>query len=232
MAAKAKIENLSTSQKINDFIQRNRKALLVTVSAIVGGVIIFVAVVSIRDAMASSAFNKIDEFERRYQNISISYSGALADIGMRDDNIGLLLEELDAFAKKNSGYVSARAYALSANIFESLFSWSEAEYAWTNAAVAASRTYLGPVAYFNAAAAAEEQGNFGRAIDLYNKVVEYGDDFYATSRAQFSIGRIYETMGDRIAAIAAYQTLVSRWSGDNIWSNLAHSRILALSIGL
>ena len=232
MSAKAKVENVNTGQKINDFLQKNRKILFITLCLIVAGVVIFVAAFSIRDALIASAFNKIDEFELRYQNISYAYSGALAQVSNRENDIAALLEDMDDFAKKNSGYASARAYVMSARIYEEMFDWGNAEYAWTNAAVAAAKTYLAPVAYFNAAATAEEQGNFSRAIDLYNKVVEYGDEFYAASRAQFAIGRIYEIQGDRNAALAAYQNLVNRWTDDQIWVNLAHSRIIALSIGL
>ena len=229
MPAKTKTEKLSITDKANDFIQKNRKLLLFSLIGIIAAIIILIAVFAIRDKMISDSFIQVDDLNRRYQTINEKMNAEGADTASMNEDIGMLLEDLAQFEKRNSGYAAARAYAISANIHESLTNWAEAENAWTSAAKNASKTYFAPVAYFNAAVAAEEQGSSGRAIELYSKALEYGSDFPAAPRAQFSIGRIYETMDDRPAAIAAYQTLTGRWPQDQIWVNLAHSRILVLS---
>jgi len=236
MAAKksksAKNEKPGITEIINEFIQKNRKLLLISLIAIIGMIIVLIAVFSIRDSMISKAFIRVDDFSRQYQSIKNRPTDNLSDEERYylNQEIYLLLEDLTQFGKKNSGFAGARAYAISAEIFEEMQSWSDAENAWTNAAKTASKTYFAPVAYFNAAVAAEEQGNQRKAIELYGKALEYGDTFPAAPRAQFSIGRIQESSGDRNAAIAAYQILVSRWPQDQIWVNLAYSRILALTL--
>ena len=224
-----KTENLSIGEKINDFIQKNRKLLLILLAAIIGTVIILVAVFSVRDMLVSKAFTRVDDFERRLDELMADYSEEFSDPAFSDD-IFLLLDELAQFEKSNSGFAAARAYSISAAIYEAQSDWANAENAWTSAAASAAKTYFAPVAYFNAAAAAEEQGNNQRAIELYEKVLEFGIQFPAAPRAQFSIGRLYESMGDVVGAIIAYQSLVSQYPQDQIWVNLAHSRILALSI--
>jgi len=225
----AKTEKPGVPEQVNDFIQKNRKLLLISLAGIIGIIVILVTVFSVRDAMISGAYKKVDEFERRYQAVKQMMNSEYPDSDMINGNLGLLLEDLSQFGRRNSGYAAARAYSIEANINEELQNWKAAETSWTNAAKAASKTYFAPVAFFNAAVAAEEQGNDTGAIDLYNKALDYGNDFPAGPRAQFSIGRIRESMGDSNAAIAAYQTLVGRWPQDQIWVNLAHSRIIHLS---
>jgi tetratricopeptide (TPR) repeat protein len=141
-----------------------------------------------------------------------------------------LLDELQAFQRSNSGYAAARAYAISASIYTDQANWISAENAWLNAAKAAAKTYFAPVAYFNAAVAAEEQNNITRAIELYTKALEFSDIFPAAPRAQFSIGRLYETQANLVDALFAYQILVNNWPGDQVWVSLANSRILFLTV--
>jgi tetratricopeptide (TPR) repeat protein len=90
-----------------------------------------------------------------------------------------------------------------------------------------AKTYLEPVAFYNGAVAAEEQGNTAQAIELYTKAASAAD-FPAASRAQFAIGRLQEANG-KDAALEAYKSLLSKWPNDQVWANLAQSRIIALS---
>jgi tetratricopeptide (TPR) repeat protein len=139
------------------------------------------------------------------------------------------LEELGGFAKKNSGLAAAKAYSLSATIYDSQKKWELAEKAWAGAAAAAKKSYLAPAALYNAAVAAEEQGNDESAIGYYKKALEFGNSFIGAARAQFSVGRLEESKNNRDAALEAYRNLVSKWPSDPIWANLAHSRIIKLS---
>jgi len=229
---KAKTEKTNINDHVNEFIQKHRKPLIFSLIGIVGVVVVLIAVFTIRDTMISRAFSRVDEFERRYQTIKDSYSEEQAETILWSQDMDTLMDELAQFVKRTSGFAGARAYALYALIFEDQLDWAAAESAWVNAAKTASKTYFAPVAYFNAAVAAEEQGNQERALELYDQALGFGIQFPAAPRAQFSIGRIYESMGDQFAAITAYQALVNLGSQDQIWVNLAHSRILVLTIGL
>ncbi|MCL2478853.1 MAG: tetratricopeptide repeat protein [Treponema sp.] len=229
MSAKARTEKFGIGDKVNELIQRHRKPLVITLMGIVLAVIALIIVFTVRDSLSSQAFSKVDEFDRRYQAITAKATDSPGTDQSQD--IKTLLDDLALFQKRNSGYAAARAYATSASIYEDQSDWASAQQAWTSAATSAVKTYFSPVAYFNAAVAAEEQGDQSGAIDLYKKALGLGIQFPTASRAQFSIGRIYESMGDSASAIAAYQSLVSQGSQDEIWVNLAHSRILFLTLG-
>ena len=230
-----KTEKPNISEFIIIFIQKSRKKLLIGFVIIVLIVIAFIVFFSIQERLVYQAFTKLDEFNTRYNELvsridfdEVNYQPVInADLR---NNINLFLEDVAGFTGSNTGFAAARAYTLSANLYEIMSNWQEAENAWVNAARAAPRTYFAPIAYFNAAVAAEEQGNNSKAIELFNMALEYGSDFPAAPRAQFSIGRILESQGNSIAALAAYQTLLSNWPEDQIWANLAQSRIIALSM--
>ena len=213
-----KTEKTDISERINDFIQKRRKILIISLASVIVTVIVLVTVFTIRDHLHSQALSKVEEFNRRYE-----------DIWYEDWDAFLL--ELNQFANRNNGYAAARAFAISANIYENQNNWAEAENAWVNAARAATGTYFSPVGFFNAAVAAEEQGNIDRAIELYTEALEYQNIFPAAPRTQFSIGRLQESQGNRAAALISYMTLVSRWPNDQVWASLAQSRIVLLSIG-
>jgi tetratricopeptide (TPR) repeat protein len=142
-----------------------------------------------------------------------------------------LLAELESFAKKTFfGYAGGKAYSIIGAIHSERKDWPAAETAWAAAAQAAKKTYLAPLAYFNAGAAAEEQGKTEEAIGYYASSLEFTEDFPGAPHAQFSIGRLRESQGDNAAAIEAYQAVISGWTYDMVWASLAHSRIIALEL--
>jgi tetratricopeptide (TPR) repeat protein len=227
-----KTENLSIGARLNDFVQRNRKPLIIGIAGLIGLIIALVAFLSIREYVTSKALTKVEEFSRSYDAImySLSYADETTDQTSLQLALYSLLNDLEDFQRKNSGYAAARAYAISASIYTEQGNWGNAENAWLNAANAGRKTYFAPVAYFNAAVVAEEQNNISRAIELYEKALEFEDLFPAAPRAQFSIGRLYETQANLTNALIAYQTLVNKWPQDQVWVSLAHSRILYLTI--
>jgi tetratricopeptide (TPR) repeat protein len=90
------------------------------------------------------------------------------------------------------------------------------------------KTYLSPVAFFNAGAAAEEQGKAQEAIEYYTNCLASSADFPGAPRAQFAIGRLQEGLHENAAALEAYRAVISGWPYNQVWVNLAHSRIIAL----
>ena len=222
-------EELTIVERLNDFIQKNRINLLVGLIAILvilAGVVIFMTV---GDKMKAASFSKISAFDRRYEELRPFIGSDEAEAVSKQADVTALLDELNAFARKNSGFVAARAYYTSANIFWDEKNWPEAEIAWNSCAEAAGKSYLAPIALFNAASAAEEQGNIDTAIAFLNRAMDYGNEFPAAAKAQFSIGRLEESRNNRSAAIEAYNTLLGKWPGDQIWANLAQSRLIFLS---
>ena len=222
-------ETLTVSQRIQEFIQKNRKTLFISLIALVvilAGLIIFVTV---RERTQANAISKVDGFNRRYEEIRLHIgSGEPSAIIHQVEAMALLLE-LGEFQNRASGFAAAWAYSISANIFTEQGQWGQAEEAWSNAAKAAGKSYFAPISFFNAAVAAEEQGRVEAAIDYYNRALGYGDIFHSEARAQFSIARLEEERNNKDAALAAYRNLMSKWPDDPVWANLAQNRILVLS---
>jgi len=227
-ASDSKAEKMNVAEKINDFIQKNRSKLLASLVAaiiIMLGIVVFITV---RNRLISAALAKVDAFNSRYEELKVYISGDDPDSALKQADVDTLLDDITAFASKNSGFAAARAYAISAGIYWERKDWAEAEKAFTASAEKGAKTYLAPASLYNAAAAAEESGSIEAALDLYKRSIDFGTNFPAAARAQFSIGRLEESRNNRDAALAAYNTLVSRWPNDPVWANLAQSRIIVL----
>ncbi|GHT64182.1 hypothetical protein FACS1894110_03350 [Spirochaetia bacterium] len=218
-------EKVSLGEGINNFIQKNRKGILVCFGVIVVLLAGFIGGLAIRDAVRDKTISRVEEFNTRYEELRWDISE-----GEKAEEVTALLDDLAAFAEKTSGYAGGRAWAIIAGIRGDKKEWPQAEQAWSSAAKAASKTYLAPVALFNAAAAAEEQGNTEDAIRLYTECLARADIFPAAARAQFSIGRLRESQSNSAAALEAYRALVSKWPKDPVWTSLAQNRIIALQL--
>ncbi|GHV59189.1 hypothetical protein AGMMS49579_26830 [Spirochaetia bacterium] len=218
-------EKVSLGEGINNFIQKNRKGILVCFGVIVVLLAGFIGGLAVRDAVRNKAISRVEDFNTRYEELRWDISE-----GTKVEETTALLTELTAFAEKTSGYAGGRAWAIIAGIRGDKKEWAEAVEAWSSTAKTASKTYLAPVALFNAATAAEEQGNAEDAIRLYTECLAGADIFPAAARAQFSIGRLQESQSNSAAALEAYRTLISKWPNDPVWTNLAQNRIIALQL--
>jgi tetratricopeptide (TPR) repeat protein len=216
-------EQLTVSERINEAVQKNRKPIALALGGLALLLIGVVAALSLADLFRKKAVSRADDFNRRYEELRSGISEESSA-----DKVQALLDEAGAFAAKHSGYAGGRAWAVIAGIRAEQKKWPESETAWLNAAKAGAKTYLAPLAYFNAAVAAEEQGKYAEAIDAYTRSLSLPADFPAAPRAQFSVGRLREALDDRAAALEAYRAVVSGWPSDTVWTNLAHSRIIAL----
>jgi tetratricopeptide (TPR) repeat protein len=218
-----KTEKMSLDDGVNELVRKYRKPIFISFGALVLLLAVVIASLSLADLFRKKATSAAEEFNRRYEALrfNIAEESSAADVAA-------LLTELNAFAKKTSGYAGGRAWSIIAGIHADKKEWAEAQSAWTSAAKAAPKTYLAPIAYFNAGVAAEEQGKTTEAIDSYARAISQPAAFPAAARAQFSIGRLKESLQDRDAALEAYRAVVSDWPNDTVWTSLAHSRIISL----
>jgi tetratricopeptide (TPR) repeat protein len=222
------IEKVDRDKKINvtvvDFIQNNRKILF---TVMLGIIVIFgglIAAIVIQDTLQTKAIGKVEGFRERYEALRAEINEP-----SKEEEVRALEDELKTFASGIFSYAGARAYAILGNIYGDKKSWAEAQEAWTNAARKAPKAYLAPVALYNAAVAAEEQGSVETAVALYTECIGFLD-FPAAHRAQFAIGRLQESLNNYDAAIDAYQGVINNWQSEGNWVNLAQSRIIALNI--
>jgi tetratricopeptide (TPR) repeat protein len=222
--ASEKQETIGFSAKVVNFIQRNRVLLFGILGGIVVAIIALVVAITVIDATKVQAIEQAESFSERYDKIRFE-----TDESKKDKEIATLVDELKSFASSHSAYAGARALTILAGIYADKKDWSEAEKAWAEIATKLPKSYLAPVALYNAATAAEERGDFVKAIELYTKAVDtYGDEFPLAPRAYFAIGRLQETQKNTAAAISAYQKLVEKWPTDS-WTKLAQSRILFIT---
>jgi len=222
-------DELTLDEKIGDFIQKNRMRLLFGLGAIVLVIAGFIIVSVVREKSLSNALSKVDVLNRRYENLMASISGEEEINASQLSELVVLLEDITEFEKKNSGFPAARAYSINANIYMEQENWALAEEKWLKAAEAAPKSYLAPIAIYNAAVAAEEQENIEAAIAYYARAAGYEGSFPAAARAQFSVGRLEEARNNKDSAIAAYRNLLAKWPNDPVWPNLAQNRLLILS---
>jgi len=218
-------ENDNIGEKINDFIKNHRKAIFITVGILLILFIGLIAFLSISDALNKKATAAVDELYGRYNDLSLNN-----DEDFYTEDLDNLLTDLKTFAEKNKGFAGSRAWSIIGLIYSGRKEWSPSQDAWLSSAKIGNNTYLAPVALFNAAATAEEQGNLEQAIDLLKQCVAHKFEFPAAPRAQFSIGRLYETIGDPTAAIEAYRDVIIKWPEMPVWSNLARSRLAVLEV--
>jgi len=226
--------SVSLSDGINEFIQKHRTPIFAAAGAIILFLIAFIAGLSIMDFVRGRAISAVEEFSSRYETLLPSITEEYSEVDVQE-----LLADLEAFAGRNSGrvsgiatgYAAGKAWSLIANIHGERKNWPAAEAAWALAAKTAKKTYLAPIALFNAGAAAEEQGKTEEAITYYTASLALAADFPGAARAQFAVGRLQESLGNTEAAIEAYRAVISGWSYDQVWPNLAHSRIIALKPG-
>jgi len=214
-----------TEDKFSDFLKRNRKGIYISFGIII---ILFFGVIvyfSVNSSLQKKATAEVEDLNDKYKELRL----LLSDEAYNDD-VNALLEKLDVFVKGKSSYAGARGWTIIAQIYSGKEDWPKAEEAWRNAAKTGDKTYLAPAAFFNAAACAENQGRIKEALELLEKCVTYKFDFPAAPRAQFSIGRLNEQLGDIPAAIAAYRVILAneQWSKIETWSNLAQSRLIAI----
>jgi tetratricopeptide (TPR) repeat protein len=218
-------ESPSLSGRISEAVQKNRTPVFISLGVVVFLLLVIVASLSLMGTFRKKAISRADDFSRRYEELRFTINEESSA-----GKVEALLAELNAFAPKNSGYAGGRAWSVIAGIRADKKEWAEAEKAWLAAAKSAVKTWLAPVSYFNAAAAAEEQGKNAEAIEYYSQSVSSPVAFPAAARAQFSIGRLWEKLNDRDAALEAYRAVISGWPSDAVWSGLARSRIIVLEI--
>ncbi len=218
------VEPVRFSDRLINFIQRNRKALLILVISIAAAIIIAAIIVAIVDATRVKAIDTVEQYSEQYDSLRAKSSDANAT-----KELDTLLKDVQTFATSHGGYAGARAETILAQIHGDRKEWKDAEAAWISAAQKIPQSYLAPVAYYNGASAAEEAGDTAKAIELYTRCVDtYGDNFPLAPRAYFSLGRLQEQEKNTAAALATYNKMVNKWPNES-WTKLAHSRILVLS---
>jgi len=209
----------------SEFVQNNRKSIFISGGVLLILVIGFIVFLSVYDVLNKKAIEKVELLADRFDELRFSIN----DENYTDD-VDSLLEELESFGQKNFGIAASRAFSYAGRIYSAREDWSACEEAWLKASKKGNKTYLAPIALFNVAVAAEEQGRIEEAIEYLQKSVDHPFEFPAAPRAQFNIGRLNEQLGDNQAALEAYRAVLINWQDMPVWPQLARSAIIRIEI--
>lgn len=219
--AKADKKNLTSEQKLGEFLSKNKKILIGLLAAAVGAIVAYAVFFYVSTASVKKNLDKVETIE-----YSLTKDADGLDESALESRRQTALSNLDPFLKKG-GIVGARADMLAADIYGQKKDWNMAKEFWLKAASKRKGSYIESLCSFNAAASCEELGQADEALALYEKVAA-DKNFVNRSRAAFSAGRIKEGKQDYEGAAASYEAIASYEYSNDEWNDLAKTRLLDL----
>jgi len=220
-----KQEKENVGDKINDFIQRNRKVIFSITGIIIILFIGAVVFIYVNDKMEKKASEGLEDLTGKFKELKEYINDE-----EKKDEVDALTDDLKEYAVKTKGFAGSKAWSLIAEIHAGREDWALAEEAFISSAREGGKTYLGPLSLLNAASAAEQQGNFEQAIDLLKQCLSSKIEFPQAPRAQFALGRLNEKLGNFPEALEAYRVILTNWPDIPSWQQLARNRIIAIEI--
>ncbi|MEL3907135.1 MAG: tetratricopeptide repeat protein [Treponema sp.] len=214
---------LSFSDHCIRFLTENRKPIAVVFAVICVAAAAALTVVSINGRKAKNASIAAETLITEWMELRVKNAD---DMQAKED---ALIEKLEAQAAAAGGtYASFRAYSALGEIYVLRKDWEKGLAAYEKAGQALPKNYTAGIAYFNAAACADELKQYEKALTFYTLSAD-AEDFPLKPRALFNVGRLHESLSQLDQAVAAYNKL-SELYPDNSWTMLAKSRVIALSI--
>lgn len=215
-----KNEKTSASSKLDSFLTKNKKGVVITFVVILVLVIGFVAFEIIKSTGSKKDLAAVEGF----------YYDLIASSSELDENAVTkksteCIEKLAPYVKKN-GIAGVRANMLTAEL-EYLQGDYEAAISFYDAAILkGKKSYTAPICYYNKASCYEELNKTAEAAEAYRAAAEFAD-FGMAPHAYFSLGRVLEGQGDYAGAAEAYKSINDKFADDD-WGNLAHTRLIEL----
>ncbi len=215
-------DSISTEKKLESFMTRYRKPILISALVIVVAAIAVCVYVGIMDSNKKAGLAAVDSIEFTYTKDFDS---------LKEEEIvarqGHALDELKAYMDKK-GVVGVRANMLAAEIAFAKKDFVNGKDYWIAAAEADKKSYTSPFCYYNAGVCYEETGDTKTAAEYYQMAID-NPAFLLVSRALFGLGRVREAEGNYSGAAEAYQKMVDEYGSDS-WTNLAQTRLLQLKL--
>lgn len=216
-------QTLSFSERCGEFLTQHRKPIVIILGAICAVVAIALIASSLTTRAAKKASMETEAIISEWTDLRDKNP---EDMTAKED---ALAEKLEKQATVNGGtYAGFRAYTTLGEIYVLRKDWEKALAFYQKAGETLPKAYTAGIAYFNAAACADELQQYEKALELYTLSASY-DDFPLKPRALFNIGRLEESLAHSDKAVEAYTKLTEAYP-DNDWALLAKSRIIALSI--
>lgn len=210
----------STKSKLENFIFKNRKAIIAVASVAVVAAVAVCVVVGVTDAQAKKGLASIDQIEFEYTAKSLDLTDS--EIAARQDKA---LAAVAAFCGK-SGIVGVRANMLSADVSFAKKDYSSALNSYLTAVDKGKKIYTAAICKYNAAVCQEELGNKEDAVKTFLDAAET-KDFLLAAHALFNAARLQESLGLAKEASENYKKVVDTY-GNDTWASLSQSRLIDL----
>ncbi|MBQ0162808.1 MAG: tetratricopeptide repeat protein [Treponema sp.] len=218
-----KKENLTSVDKLGNFLSKNKVVLLTVVCVVVAALIGYTAYLRINDKNVEKGLTQIEKIE-----FTLTKNAA----GLSDSELAAkydaALNSLEAYTSKG-GIVGARASYLKAEIKFNQKDFTAALDSYLAAAKAVNKTYLSSICYYCAGVCCEELNDTDKALEYYENAAK-DSNFPDITHALFNVGRIKEAKNDFAGAKETYEKITAKNNANDPWSNAAQSRILQLQI--
>ena len=215
-----KNEKTTASSKLNGFLEKNRKPVLITFVVLIVLVLGFVCFEIITLTASKKNLAAVESY---YYNL-MADSSSLDDAELAKKSTECI-ENLASYTKKG-GIAGVRANMLSAELAYILKDYDGAITYYDAAIAKGKKSYTAPICMYNKASCLEELGKTAEAVEAYRAAAEF-KDFGMAAHAYFSLGRTLEAQADFEGAAQAYQTIIDKFTDDE-WGNLAHTRLIEL----
>lgn len=211
--------------EVGNFLQRHRALLLGLVVAalvVIGGLAIWTQVdASTKADFAAKIEKSQTDFAAWQSETDASKKAAL----------GTALEaELAAIQKSAPvGYGQEKSWFLLGSYQSAQKKWPEAAKAFRTVYDRDPKSYLAPIALVNAAVSQEEAGDVTGALATYAEFEKsFATDAVLAPQVYFTEGRLWESQGKVVDAVAAYKKLPAKFP-ESGWTKLGRDRILLLN---
>lgn len=192
---------------ISEFFIKNRKILIIC------GIVIFVGLIVLGVCLIVSD-NRQDQLQIQVDALQTKSTDLFNTSDYTPEDYASLLAELEEVEKAGgSTYAGVKASYVIAQSYYKADDLDNAYTAYMNVVEKGSKTYLAPLAMFNAAVCKEDSGSEDEALALYEKVVaDFGNDTGVAPKALFNSARIHLSKGETDLAKATFQQIVDQFT--------------------
>lgn len=207
--------------RISGFFYKRRKAVFVAVGVLLAVLVVLgVCLVTAdkrEDGRQVEAASLQDETKKLFEG------------DHTPEQYGDLVQRLEDLAKRGGRRYSGlkATYVLGLAYMEAK-DWPNAYDAFIKVSGSGPKSYLAPLALYNAAVAKEEGGESEEALRLYEKVpADYGYDTSAAPRALFNSARLHLGKGEVDLAKSTYQQIIDKYPQSE-YTALSKNKLLSL----
>ena len=224
--AEKKIEK-TRAEFVSVFISRNRRILIIILSIIVVAVIATGITISSINKQLDKKTAQVEVLHDEYAN----WVNNTAELSEEESQAVYvkLQDEISRFIDSTrNGYPELRALFTLASVEYHKENYKSAVDLFSQVFEDYPDSHLAASSVINTAVCYELLDDQVNAVKYYQMVFEnYGDRSSEAPHAKFSIGRLYESMGEPSKAIESYRELSTVYP-DSEWSKLAVSRLITL----